>query len=311
MANETLSILKDQARLTVIGKSKADTYIDSGLGLDLGDLPSLDLDSFDLNWQIDVPDPENLPDEIRIISPPYKTEYRDGEKIDLSGAIVGAYKNGYIWTSTKYPNGHIPLGELIVSPLIATDANMPFVENEGYYTQTTTYYYNRNYEPDRIVTTTYTEEFKRKTYGPRLPEESPFIIFSDRYPMVWERDNQGNPVVTVHARSIWYASDHAVWNDHIYTQDGKTVHYGGPYSGGLDECTVLDSTKNHYISIQYETNIPVAINHDSVEDPIEVDKFAWNAIFGENGEEITISWARPDDHQILTTSFNVAPYIGD
>ena len=119
MANETLSIQKDDARLTVIGKSKADVYINSGLGLDLGDLDIGSLDPFDLNWQIDVPDPNNLPDEIRIITMPTKTEYKDGEKIDFSGAVVGAYKNNSIWTSAKYPNGHIPLSELFISPLIA------------------------------------------------------------------------------------------------------------------------------------------------------------------------------------------------
>ena len=127
MANETLSIRKNQARLTVIGKSKADTYIDSGLGLDLGDLPSLD--PFDLNWQIDVPDPDNLPDEIRIITPPTKLEYVEGEKIDISGAVVGAYKNGSIWTGAKYPNGNIPHEELIIDPLIAKIRPFSYVDD--------------------------------------------------------------------------------------------------------------------------------------------------------------------------------------
>ena len=122
MANETLSIQKDDARLTIIGKSKADVYIDSGLGIDLDDLDIGSLDPFDLNWQTDVPDPDNLPDEIRIITPPTKTEYTDGEKINLDGMVVGAYKNGVIWTNVKYPNGHIPLGELIVTPLVVVSS---------------------------------------------------------------------------------------------------------------------------------------------------------------------------------------------
>ena len=63
---------------------------------------------------------EYLPHAIVIVTPPNKLIYNDGERIDLRGAVVIAVdENGHTWTSTKYPNGHIPLGELAVDPLYA------------------------------------------------------------------------------------------------------------------------------------------------------------------------------------------------
>lgn len=58
-----------------------------------------------------------LPESIEIITQPTKLTYTEGEMIDLTGAVVSAKKsNGETWTSSQYPNGHIPLGELVVEP---------------------------------------------------------------------------------------------------------------------------------------------------------------------------------------------------
>ena len=55
---------------------------------------------------------DNLPDEIRVTTPPTKTEYVYGEEIDYTGMVVQAYKNGSVWSNANYPNGVIPLEEL-------------------------------------------------------------------------------------------------------------------------------------------------------------------------------------------------------
>ena len=181
MANETLTIKGNDARLTVIGKSWADVTTDSGDGItidqlvieeiediigidlpdiddetriivgydesgdpwlyidglddpyDLGDLDLslLDLDfelgstilAGDLNVSIDSDlslTVENIPTTIEIVTPPKKLEYTEGDRLDLTGMVVTAKKSdGSTWTSAKYPNGHIPLGELIADPLSA------------------------------------------------------------------------------------------------------------------------------------------------------------------------------------------------
>jgi hypothetical protein len=82
---------------------------------DLG-IPTLVSLDEDFNIQED-----ELPASIEIVTPPNKLEYQDGERIDLTGMVVTAKKaDGSTWTSAKYPNGHIPLGELRIDPLVAT-----------------------------------------------------------------------------------------------------------------------------------------------------------------------------------------------
>ena len=117
-------------------------YID-GLD-DPYDLGDLDLDLLDLDFElgsslvigdlnVSVDDDlkireEELPTSIVIVTEPKKLRYVEGSRIDLSGMVVTAKKeDGSTWTSAKYPNGHIPLGELIVDPLVAS------MEGSDYY----------------------------------------------------------------------------------------------------------------------------------------------------------------------------------
>jgi hypothetical protein len=64
---------------------------------------------------------EILPSSIKIIQPPSKLKYVEGEYISISGIIVQAYTaDGNVWSNKQYPNGIIPVGELTYSPNIAT-----------------------------------------------------------------------------------------------------------------------------------------------------------------------------------------------
>lgn len=176
-----LTIQKENARLTVTGRSWDDVTTDSGDGLTIDqsileeiedildielpdidddthiiigldedgdptlwiegldepiDLGDLDLDLLDLDWEIGsyitVDDisitvdadldliVENIPTAIEIITPPKQTRFIDGKRINIAGMVVKAVKSdGSTWTSAKYPNGHIPLGELILEPKVA------------------------------------------------------------------------------------------------------------------------------------------------------------------------------------------------
>jgi hypothetical protein len=59
----------------------------------------------------------DLPDEIRVTTPPTKTTYSVGEIIDYTGMVVVAYKNSRIWQNENYPNGVIPINELLGLPV--------------------------------------------------------------------------------------------------------------------------------------------------------------------------------------------------
>lgn len=49
-----------------------------------------------------------LPSSIVLVTPPTKTDYNDGENIDLSGAVVVAkMADGTTWTDVDHPNGHV------------------------------------------------------------------------------------------------------------------------------------------------------------------------------------------------------------
>lgn len=61
----------------------------------------------------------DLPDEIRVTTPPTKTIYNDGETIDYSGMVVTAYKNEQVWHNNAYPDGVIPNEELIFEQTVA------------------------------------------------------------------------------------------------------------------------------------------------------------------------------------------------
>ncbi len=72
-------------------------------------------------------DQNDLPRSIRIETPPDKLEYADGERIDLTGIVVKAYKgNGEVWTSQDYPDGVIPVEKLICNPkTVHADEDVP------------------------------------------------------------------------------------------------------------------------------------------------------------------------------------------
>ena len=57
-----------------------------------------------------------LPNELRIVEPPNKTNYNQGEPVDYTGMIVKAYyDDGTLWTDEKHPDGVIPIDELTIN----------------------------------------------------------------------------------------------------------------------------------------------------------------------------------------------------
>lgn len=62
---------------------------------------------------------DKLPSSIRVITPPSKEFYSDGESIDLTGIVVRAYtENGALWTDADHPNGVLPIEELSTNPTV-------------------------------------------------------------------------------------------------------------------------------------------------------------------------------------------------
>ena len=63
-----------------------------------------------------------IPSAIEITKPPDDTEYNEGDTIIYNGIIVGLKKkDGSTFTDSRYPNGHIPMGELIFPVEVAPE----------------------------------------------------------------------------------------------------------------------------------------------------------------------------------------------
>lgn len=303
MANETLSIRKDQARLTVIGKSKADTYIDSGLGLDLGDLPSLDLDPFDLNWQIDI-DPivpvSELPDSIKIITPPTKTSYSEGQKTDLDGIVVQAYVGGVPWQgwNGKYSEGYIPQKELRCV-LVVTDEGtqhqpeMPDSEIAPFTRPLPTA--NNVYLSHSIVwqgrTYRYTETASGALFLAYIhPELSPVVPYYDSaFQHIAASKNPGTYICNGVSRDL----------SSPYTYNGKTVYYGGAGAGVQKD------------NVNLSTAVPNPVIFDDYPWGLYTQKVAWAMIYDSaGGNQLTINWARPQDGLILSAAIDITVQPG-
>ena len=339
MANETLSIRKDQARLTVVGKSKADTYIDSGLGLDLGDLDIGSLDPFDLDWEIDVPDPDNLPDEIRIISPPFKTEYKSGEKVDLFGIIVKAYKDGSVWNdpSGRYIDGLIPLAELTCEPIVIPSIDTGKTSDYGVtvkyrtsevipVTETTTGIHYGNHRHDNPpYTTTNSVILTESQIGPWLGVQGEtsiivvgFVREYTAYYLGTATEKYDNYYIFgVGACTNYDGRKDGFYDDQKYfVHNRKTIWISGMYGFGDGNLVVFDHDHNLLVSLERTSNIH-EYNRitDTVHNPgaINLYKYLWTAVYGEENdtETITLCWERPSDKRVLKSTFNVSAYVGD
>lgn len=65
-------------------------------------------------------DPSSEPYAIEVTTKPTKLVYDTGETIDLTGAIIIARTITWsVWTSTFYPDGRVPLNEIMISPILA------------------------------------------------------------------------------------------------------------------------------------------------------------------------------------------------
>lgn len=255
-------------------------------GLDDLGIPTLVSLDEDFNIQMD-----ELPASIEIVTPPNKLEYQDGERIDLTGMVVTAKKaDGSTWTSVKYPNGHIPLGELIVEP---THADMDQATADSYSSDLDT-----SPVPNPVPVSMYFEtgyfdpDFDYRYIG-EISGMGGFFTAgtrSSKYLIASETSGESS-VYYHHGFGPGYDAFEYRWysNEMAYTYDGKTVYYryGGTTASGPDGWPAGPI-------ISGEITNPGAV--------------AWTMIYGEiagGGQEISILWVRPGDGKALQASFTI------
>ena len=107
-----------------------------------------DKDKYDDDWGDDDDEltQEHIPSGIKIVVPPNKTSYTEGEPMDYSGISVQLVdENGELFTNDKYPNGLVPFNELVFPVSTASKeydsgSDIPYDGSYHYVTAYTTYW---------------------------------------------------------------------------------------------------------------------------------------------------------------------------
>lgn len=237
---------------------------------DLG-IPTLVSLDEDFNIQMD-----ELPASIEIVTPPNKLEYQDGERIDLTGMVVTAKKSdGSTWTSAKYPNGHIPLGELIVNPMVTDYSKVIDEETIS------------DLIPGGLA-------YGSGTIHATNPEGTRYDFLDGGSAGCWANGSvitaAGSPFIYRYGE-FWGGQERNVitGNAGAYTYDGKTVYYSG-WSGGMWSTWDLNVPKNTY------------------EQQVSAEAVAWTMIYGTTiggNQVISISWPRYSDGMLLSAAFEI------
>lgn len=275
---------------------------------DLG-IPTLVSLDEDFNIQED-----ELPASIEIVTMPNKLEYQDGERIDLTGIVVTAKKaDGSTWTSAKYPNGHIPLGELIVDPMVVSGSEN-FVNLNGRYNIDNP---NGDILTGLVPVNTFVG-YEQHGVGSRypaniintyriLPDNGAILLFChfDKRPYSGEEHLYGNFSLLIATDTNPAYHEHYEYNSNVidkdysisqsYTSDGKTVYYS---TRGTFGYFFLDlNVVGNYLPIRTSSDITVNEAGNAA--------LAWELIYGDKckGNDIKISWARPSDGEMLSASF--------
>lgn len=241
---------------------------------------------------------DNLPTSIFMYEPPLSIDHQDGEPIHTDFTVKGKDENGNIWTGNQlYPDGIIPLEELMLTPNVASFDK----ENEIIYSEMDT----SGAPWPRFIHSTNAKEIRSYSeYGwyNCFQFDDPYgrmallfddgtnyerdIILCSLFPSYGKIGSQvgGDPQVPEFWSVVLVTTE--------YTHNGKTIFYNSRgYTGYLNNA---DTAKNYTVE-GYGNNKALA---------------AWSIMFGNpvidpQTMEITVSWPRPVDGQILTTSFTI------
>ena len=270
-------------------------------GLDDLGIPTLVSLDMDFNIQED-----ELPASIEIVTPPKKLEYQDGERIDLTGMVVTAKKeDGSTWTSAKYPNGNIPLVELIVSPKVVSFSKSEKGKVSPYF--------------DRPVKTSITDQaIIRYKYGVESWATGQHTLISVSNPLltavsiaVLDEIPSGYPpsfhnfnswAFMASKNSFFYHTGGTSWQADEATFSGKTVYYGvGGFSAFGEWVEYKQPNKEGFYN-PYTTYIEA---FDYIHN--NQKGIAWTMLYGDEIgiNQVNLTWPRPGDGKELSANFEI------
>lgn len=240
-----------------------------------------------------------IPSAIEIITPPAKTEYTEGETMDYNGIIVGLKKkDGTTFTDATYPNGHIPMGELIFPVEVAPEGSTgrkaaSDIVSSDYPVATSV----RN----EIVFTGTAEVWN--AYGNGVDVVSDAVATSYRYGD--EPDNVMTVIASKSKKLIYdrigcnqtgyYVIQRVNGNGSSYTHNGMTVYY---YT---ESCGIGSHQAGR-------TTTHTFIPGSGIESSDNAREVAWTLIYGElsgGTEDIPVQWKSPYDGREFEDTFEI------
>ena len=272
---------------------------------DFGGVEVIDLAVGDVDLKIDGIDDdgrtkfidEYLPTSIELTVPPRKLVYHEGEPIDLTGAIVSAkYRGGTaVWANEKYRNGIIPLGELSTSVTNGGSGGSIMPDEE---IAPITRPLNISDQAKFICPIRHDGEIQytiNKTFTSNSKNVKMLIYIQDKTTSVYQ-DSDCEVAVIIAADDNGYAvydNTGSIPLQFSYTTLGKTAyfaHYVMPVlQGDIRQISpkphIITGTGNYW----NENALVWAMVYDS----------------GDGKKTVTLSWPRPKDRKILTTSFEI------
>lgn len=325
-----LWVPEDETRLTTKNITENGTYLASddgyygysqvtvnGIGAAIGTTPeSLGGDGNEHAFTTEI-DPETgeaivvdtkLPSSITVSRPPTKTQYNDGDSIDITGLyVVAHFKDGTPWLHPDTTDGNIPLSELTIDPTVAdysesqggsyTPADnpwgiAPFAVYPALMLQAISV---TNGSYIYIITGASNPDIKIFIIGDKSSEGNSLArvffctsspneyVFAHEYHKRW----QGG----------WADDGSKQWNIRTsFTYDNKTVYYAEPVWG------VYRNMETPYGSTNWE---------DFEFSPFNtISQMAWLAVYGTptggtGSEDIAVKWQRIVDNKILESSFTI------
>lgn len=219
---------------------------------------------------------EYLPEYIVVTVPPQKVDYMDGDSINKTGMVVVPYtKDGEVWTSNKYPLGHIPIRELVLEPATASgDFADAYLDGDPAYE-----------EPDG--------------QGGKEYRSNTIVSDAGRGTPTWSGSvGGGNATVEYRAPYWWITFSYGGLSEgpFIYYQ-GDICFYSILRADGSSEfhqSTVSSPTYGNVLILsaeETEEEIDVVIVPEDEKQTVT--------------ETITVQWERPGDGKILTDTFDI------
>lgn len=227
---------------------------------------------------------QSLPSSISIIQPPSKTEYVSGESINISGMVVSAQGGrGGTWTNARYPNGHIPLGELSIDP-----SAVPSNSSELY-----TLYSDGSGLNLKSISTTMVET-KDSNGNVRNLCVAPSLSF--RGDVIGDYDSPGGSFCVTSYNGIVYGFGTGI--QHFGLSAYHVGDDGVWYRSMGSNAVVHDNVWESLTSTDIIQGAPVSTIDPRGYDPNNID-------FNSGTLDIIVSWKRPVDGKELSASFSV------